>query len=160
MIQLLIKTAICISFYIIGAYATTDILRLLKGHPVSVRNSECFCESCGCKLTLRQQIPIFSYLSCHGKCKNCGHAISPGNFILEVLFTTVFILATVIADFRPVIWLFCVLFYEAVKLFCVIRRGKRGRELTKGLFFSLLGNAVNFSLVGVLFFFLTLVYQT
>lgn len=154
---MLIKTAIYISFYIIGAYATTDILRLLKGHPVSVGNSDCFCESCGCKLTLRQQIPIFSYLSSQGKCRNCGHPISPGNFILEVLFTTVFVLAAVITGFRPVIWPFCVLFYEAVKLFCIIRCGKRGRELARGLFFSLLGNAVNFSLVGVLFFFLALV---
>ena len=157
MIQLLIKTAICISFYIIGAYATTDILRLLKGHPVSVGNSDFFCESCGCKLTMRQQITIFSYMSSQGKCRNCGHPVSPGNFILEVLFTTVFVLAAVITGFRPVIWPFCVLFYEAVKLFCIIRYGKRGRELAKGLFFSLLGNAVNFSLVGVLLFFLALV---
>lgn len=157
MFQLLIKITICMAFYVIGAYATTDILRLLKGHPVSVGNNDCFCESCGCKLTLRQQIPVLSYLACGGKCKNCGHAISPGNFILEVLFTAVFILAAVIADFRPSVWLFCIVFYESVKLFCVIYRGKRGRELAKGMFLSLLGNAVNFSLVGVLFFFLTLV---
>lgn len=157
MLQLLIKTTICVSFYVIGAYATTDILRLLKGHPVSVGNSDCFCEFCGCRLTLRQQIPIFSYLFSRGKCRSCGHVISPGNFILEVLFTAVFILATVIVDFHPAVWLFCVIFYESVKLFCVIYRGKRGRELAKGLFISLLGNTVNFSLVGVLFFFLTLV---
>ena len=157
MLQLLIKATICIAFYVIGAYATTDILRLLEGHPVSVGNSDCFCESCGCKLTLRQQIPIFSYLSSRGKCINCGHAISPGNFVLEVLFTAVFILAAVITDFRPAVWFFCIVFYESVKLICVIYYGKRGRELAKGLLFSLFGNAVNFSLVGVLFFFLTLV---
>ena len=157
MLQCLITITICTAFYVVGAYATTDILRLLKGHPVSVENNHCFCESCGCRLTLRQQIPIFSYLASRGKCKNCGHAISPGNFILEVLFTTVFILAAVISDFRPAVWLFCVIFYESVKLFCIIYRGKRGRELAKGLLLSLLGNAVNFSLVGVLFFFLTLI---
>jgi len=157
MLQLLIKITICLSFYVIGAYATTDILRLLEGHPVSVGNSKCFCEACGCKLTLRQQIPIFSYLLSRGRCKSCGCPISPGNFILEVLFTAVFVLAAVITDFRPAVWLFCVMFYESVKLFCVIYRGKRGRTLAKGLLFSLMGNAVNFSLVGVLFFFLTLV---
>lgn len=157
MLQLLIRVTICISFYVVGAYATTDILRLLKGHPVSVGNSDCFCESCGCKLTLRQQIPIFSYLLSRGRCKNCGSAISPGNFIPEVLFTFIFTLAAVVTGFRPTVWVFCIIFYETVKLFCIIFFGKRGRELAKGLLFSLLGNAVNFSLVGILFFFHTLV---
>lgn len=153
MLLLFIRITICIAFFVVGAYATTDILRLLKGNPVSVGNTDCFCENCGCKLTLRQQIPIFSYLLSHGKCKECGHPISPGNFILELLFTSVFIAAAVIARFRPAVWLFCIIFYEAVKLICVIKFGKRGRELAKGLIYSLLGNIVNFSLVGALFFF-------
>ncbi len=157
MLQSSIEIVICMAFYVVGAYATTDILRLLKGHPVSVGNSDCFCESCGCKLTLRQQIPIFSYLFSRGRCRSCGHAIAPGNFILELLFTTVFILAAAITDFRPFIWILCVIFYESVKLGCVLHRGKRGRELAKGLLFSFLGNTVNFSLVGVLFYFHTLV---
>ncbi|MCM1218163.1 MAG: prepilin peptidase [Lachnospiraceae bacterium] len=157
MLQLLIRVTICMAFYVVGAYATTDILRLLKGHPVPIGDSSCFCESCGCKLTLRQQIPIFSYLLSHGKCRNCSHPISPGNFILEALFTSVFTLAAVMTGFRPAVWLFCVGFYESVKLFCVLLVGKRGRELAKGLLLSFLGNAVNFSLVGILFFFHTLV---
>ncbi len=157
MLQLLIRITICISFYVVGAYATTDILRLLKGHPVSVGNKDCFCESCGCKLTLRQQIPIFSYLFSRGRCGHCGNAISSGNFILEALFTVVFTFAAVITGFRPVVWIFCIIFYESVKLLCVVLFGKRGRELIQSLLFSLLGNAVNFSLVGILFFFHTLV---
>ena len=150
---LLIRVTICASFYVIGAYATTDILRLLKNNPVSVGNSQCFCESCGCKLTLRQQIPIFSYLFSRGTCTNCGHPISPGNFILELLFTTVFTAAAIITDFRPIVWPICIVFYESVKLLCVLIAGKRGKALAKGLVCSLLGNCVNFSLVGALFYF-------
>ena len=152
MLLLFIRITICMSFFVVGAYATTDILRLLKGNPVSVGKSDCFCENCGCKLTLRQQIPIFSYLLSGGKCKECGHPISPGNFILELLFTSVFTAAAIISRFRPAVWPLCIIFYEAVKVCCIIIYGKRGRELAKGLIYSLLGNIVNFSLVGVLFF--------
>lgn len=151
MLLFLVRFTICMAFYVIGAYATTDILRLLKNNPTEVGAADCFCENCGRKLSLREQIPIFAFLWSRGKCRSCGMPIPIGNFLFEVIFTTVFIFISLIADFAPAAWLFCILFYETVKFLCVWRCGKRGAALYRGLWQSLLGNLVNFSLLGILF---------
>lgn len=49
-------------FYIMGAYATTDILRLLKGSTVKVNAPDCYCPICHNKIALRDQLPIISYI--------------------------------------------------------------------------------------------------
>ncbi len=151
MLLLLVRLTICTAFYVIGAYATTDILRLLKGNSTRISASGCFCERCGRRLTLREQLPILAYLWNRGKCRGCGSPIPIENFLLEVFFTASFISAALWTGFSPAAWLFCVLFYEAVKLFCVVRWGKRGPLLISELCRSLLNNLVNFALLGALF---------
>lgn len=153
MAVIITKIFICISLYFISAYATTDILRLLKGSDITVQNKDCFCESCGSKIALYEQIPIFSFLLSRGKCRHCGAPISPGNFILEVLLTAVFYITVAVFHFSALSLIFCILFYELIKLVCILRWGKRGKILFKELLFSLLGNLVIFSLLGIFFFY-------
>ena len=60
-----LKSMIVFSFYILGAYATTDILRLLKGGKdteMEVSGRGCFCPVCSVEIYLYEQIPIFAYL--------------------------------------------------------------------------------------------------
>lgn len=150
---LFLQMMIFLSFYVLGAYATTDILRLLKGNETEISQPDCFCESCGCKIPLWEQVPIFSYLLCQGKCRRCGAAIVPGNFILEILFTLTFSMVSCLTHFSLLSFFFCILFYEGTKAFCIVRWGKRGKVLLKGILHSIPRNILNFALIGLLFFF-------
>jgi prepilin signal peptidase PulO-like enzyme (type II secretory pathway) len=63
MATMIIRTAIIMCFYIIGAYATTDIVRLLKGARLAVWTQSCYCPVCNNCIKLVEQIPIISYNS-------------------------------------------------------------------------------------------------
>ncbi len=64
----LVYFSIYFAFYILGAYATTDILRLLKGSTLYVNARDCYCPICHNRILLKDQIPLFSYLKNKGKC--------------------------------------------------------------------------------------------
>ena len=63
--QLILRIGICFTFYILGAYATTDILRLLKGSAVSVTAPDCYCPICHNKIALKEQLPIIQSTFCN-----------------------------------------------------------------------------------------------
>ena len=81
----IIHISIVFAFYIIGAFSTTDILRLLNGQTASVSDPYCYCPVCGNKIPLYDQIPIFSYFINHQKCRFCGSKIPPSELFLELL---------------------------------------------------------------------------
>ena len=87
---LIVHFFIIFAFYILSAYATTDILRLLKGSTLPVNSAHCYCPNCNSKIALKDQIPILSYFLNHGKCRVCGCKIPPNDFTssfsMECLF--------------------------------------------------------------------------
>lgn len=64
---LIVHFFIIFAFYILSAYATTDILRLLKGSTLPANSAHCYCPNCNSKIALKDQIPILSYFLNHGK---------------------------------------------------------------------------------------------
>ena len=126
---LIVHFFIIFAFYILSAYATTDILRLLKGSTLPVNSAHCYCPNCNSKIALKDQIPILSYFLNHGKCRVCGCKIPPND-----LFAL----------------------YEAVKCIFLFRHGKIEKEFGKNFLRSLLNNLLLFLFLAFPFALLTL----
>jgi leader peptidase (prepilin peptidase)/N-methyltransferase len=154
---LLVYFAIFFTFYILGAYSTTDILRLLKGATLPVNAPICCCPICNKTIALRDQLPIFSYLKNHGLCKNCGSRIPLSDLFLEIFL---FLLLSVIAITFRYSWIgygLCIFSYELTKIVFLIRFQKRENAFLKNLAVSLLNNICLF---GILAFFFSLKHLT
>lgn len=149
--RIFIEIAICVCFYFIGAYATTDILRLLKGNEQNVNKGGCMCPNCGYKIRLWDQIPIFSYLVHHGKCKNCKSPIPPANFYLEVAMFGYMTFISFFNDFGFWAYISCIIFYEGVKFCMILYKGKKEKDFEKNLISSIGMNVLIFALLGFLF---------
>ncbi len=149
--QFIIRIAICICFYFIGAYATTDILRLLKGNGQNVNKGGCVCSNCGYRIRLWDQIPIFSYLAHLGKCKNCKNPIPPENFYLEVAMFGYMTFISFLNNFGFWAYISCIVFYEGVKLCMILYKGGKEEDFKKNLESSIRMNILIFALLGFLF---------
>lgn len=148
----LIHFALFFTFYIIGAYSTTDILRLLKGCSVSMNAPDCYCPVCNKKLTFRDQIPIFSYLKHHGACSYCGSHIPFSNFGLELFLFVSFSLISYSFNFNWIAYFLCVILYQMTKISFLLIFGKRTVDFLKNILLSLINNLILFSLIAILFF--------
>lgn len=149
--QMMVYVAIILAFYVIGAYATTDILRLLKGNTLSVFSKDCFCPKCNQKISLKDQIPIFSYLMCKGKCRTCGNKIPKSDLVMEVFLFVTLTVVTVLFHFRYIAFVICVAVYEGLKVVCFLIFGVRKNEFGKNLFLSLLNNCLIWGMILILF---------
>ncbi len=140
-----------LAFYILGAYATTDILRLSTQQEKNVSDSKCYCPSCGHELTLLDQIPIFAFIFLGGKCRYCKTPIPKGNFTLELAVFLFMSVASTVLDFSVVAFIIDILFYEVLKHIAIIRTLNRKTTLVKELIASYLMNILLFAIVGFLF---------
>lgn len=138
------RVCILFAFYILSAYATTDILRLLKGSTLPVNSAHCYCPNCNSKIALKDQIPILSYFLNHGKCKSCGCKIPPNDLFLEIFFFLSFSAITVLFRFRWTAYFLCVALYEIVKCIFIIIHGRREKDFAKNLLCSLRNNLLLF----------------
>lgn len=146
-----IKIAICFIFYIIGAYATTDILRLLKGSSTQVNTPDCYCPICGRKIALKDQLPIFSYIKNHGRCVNCKSKIPISDLFLEIFLFVSLSAIAILLGFSWMAFLACLLIYEGTKVTFICIYGHREKAYAKNLFKSLANNVVIFLLLALLF---------
>ena len=144
-------TALFLAFYFIGAYATTDISRLLRGSERSVLTRDCFCPACGYTIPLKEQIPIFSYLKNRGRCRNCKAAIPFLDIFPECFLFPALSLIAILWSFSWKAYFASVLLYEGLKLFFILYRGPRKRNFFKSLMFSLFQNLLIFALLAVIF---------
>ena len=135
---------IFLTYYILAAYATTDILRLLKGSTLPVSSTSCYCPNCNQKISLRDQIPVFSYVINKGRCQNCGCKIPPNDLFLEIFFFLAFSAITVLFHFRWTAYFLCVVLYEAVKCIFIMIHGKREKDFSRNLLCSLRNNLLLF----------------
>ena len=148
---ILIHFAIFFVFYIIGAYATTDILRLLKGCSTSINAPDCYCPSCHCKISLRDQLPIVSYIKNHGACYHCKSPIPFSDLFLEIFLFLSLSGISFVLNYSWLAYFICLLFYELTKVAFLCRYGRREINFAKNLFLSIRNNLIIFSLVALLF---------
>ena len=149
---IIIDIFIIMSFYVTCAYGTTDILRLQKGSDASVGNGKCYCSHCHHEILLRDQIPIFSFLHCHGRCRYCKTPIPNENLIIEASVFFILSAIAIVGSFSiPSFWL-CVGAYESIKAIYLIRNGVTSSHFRRELLLSLLNNFFIFLLIGFLFF--------
>ncbi len=145
--NLLLKIAICVSYFAIGWTSTTDILRLTKGCSTPVHALRCYCDACGAEVPMRDQIPYYSYFHYGGKCKNCGAKIPVSNVLLELIVFLPMCVISALLDFSPrgVIWSF--VYYEGLKLAYLLVKGRRELRFFRELAASLTLNFLLFLLV-------------
>jgi len=141
-----------IIYFILGAYATTDVSRLLKGAVTSIYDPNCYCPSCGTKIPLRSQIPVISYLINRGKCSYCHHKITRTDILPEILLPLGFLSFSYILHFSFYAYLVCIGLFEGYKFLCLVYYGARTSGFLKNLVFSLLMNSLLFLLLGFFFF--------
>lgn len=149
--SILLHSAIFFAFYILGAYATTDILRLLRGAVLPVNAPECCCPRCHKRIALWDQLPIFAYLKNHGKCNNCGSSIPLSDLFLEIFLFAALSAAALLFDFSWTGFWLCVGLYETVKLLFILHFGKRENAFYKNLAFSLCNNIFLFCILAFFF---------
>ena len=148
----ILHAAIFLAFYIIGAFSTTDILRLLKGATVSVSCPDCFCPVCKNRLPLHDQIPVFSYFINRGACRFCGSKIPISELFSELFVFFTLSVISVLSRFSYAGFFACFLFYQLIKFIYLIRTGPRKDHFGKNLLSSLLHNIMLFGLLFFLFF--------
>ena len=149
--SLFIRFVICFTFYIIGAYATTDILRLLKGSVVSINAPDCYCPICRNKIALKDQLPIFAYIKNHGSCFHCKSPIPISDLFLEVFLFVSLSVISFLFHFSWTAYFLCVLFYLCTKMIFLLVYGQREYDFLKNLLLSFFNNIVIFSLLAFLF---------
>lgn len=142
---------IFLSFYILGGYSTTDILRLLKNASLSMNTPNCYCPICQHKIRLREQIPLFSYLKNKGQCPSCHCNIPPSEFLLELTIFLPLSFLSVLLRFSWFSYLLCIVYYELIKLIFIIHFKPRNTDFIKNLLLSLINNSVIFSMIAFLF---------
>lgn len=151
-----IRAAIIYSFCVLGAYATTDILRLLNGATMPVWKSSCYCLACKAKIRVIDQMPVFSYIRSGGRCRNCNSRIPLSELILEVIIIAGFTAAALWTDFSWKCFMLCMGAYEMLKIGCCFAFGIRKDGFAINFVCSLLINAI---LYGMIAFFFLLAYM-
>lgn len=145
------RFAIFFAFYIIGAYATTDILRLLNGAHAAVWNPDCYCPVCGKKIRLRDQLPMISYWLNHGSCRWCGSKIPFSDIFLEIFVFAAMSLTAILTKCSWAGFAACVCLYQFVKLSYMVKAGCRKDGFLKNIVASILSNLIIFSFTAFLF---------
>lgn len=149
----LIQIAIFFSYYIIGAYSTTDILRFTRFYNHTITDGKCFCPSCDHELKLIDQIPLISYIFQRGRCKYCGSKIPRREFLCELLIFLLSSIITFLFHFNYLAWILNGCIYQIIKICIIIKYGSREKCTLKNIISSLLFNLLEFSLLGVLYLF-------
>lgn len=148
----LIHICTIFALYILSAFSTTDILRLLCGCETSILSPSCFCPQCGRRILLRHQIPIVSYIRNKGSCRSCGSRIPKTELFLEAFLFTAMTLAAVLTRFSWTGFFLDLVLFELTKLCFLCRFGIRRTRFFQELCISLILNIIEFLLLAFLFF--------
>ena len=156
---LITKIALFLSFIVLGAYSTTDIIRLSSFGTSSINDGDCFCPVCLHKLRLRDQIPTLSYILNNGKCHFCGSSIPKSDFFLEIIIYLGCILISLLTGFSTLSFILTIIYYESVKLIYVIKFRKRKDRFLTNLCLSILINLIMFTLIFFIFMMINIVSE-
>ena len=136
--RIILMVSFFLAYFMMGGLATTNILRLTSGNQLPVRSSRCVCDHCGVAITPFYQLPIISYVICHGRCRNCKINLPVGALLLEifVLLGMFGISAVLSFSFWGVTLSF--LYYEIVRNIMIIKKGRRENAFVKQYIISVL----------------------
>lgn len=129
--MVIIKIGICLSYFIIGGLATTNIMRLLKGSELPVLSSDCHCDNCGMTITPLNQMPIVSYIACHGHCRKCKIKLPTDALILEIVVFIGMSLISFAGNFSMLSVVFSFLYYEFIRIVYLFKYGHREKLFIK-----------------------------
>lgn len=149
---ILTRLAIILSYFVLGAYSTTDIIRLLKGSTTPMMTADCYCPVCNSKIRLIDQVPTIAYLLNHGRCRSCKTRIPKNDFILEIIVYSGCIILAVVLNFSWISFFLMIVYYETVKILFLIKNGVREKDFIKNLVISLSSNLILFVLIFALFY--------
>lgn len=125
----------------VGSFLGVLADRLPRGQDIVWDRSAC--RRCGTQLTLRDLVPVVSYLWLGGKCRHCGGAIAPWVLYLEIAATGAAILAVIAAPTPGLAWIWAVwLWLLLVLAVCDLTRFRLPDPLTLALFVVALSLAV------------------
>lgn len=99
----MLQLFLCVYFVVVGltlgSFYNVVGMRVVAGQSIITPPSHC--TSCGRRLTIRDLVPVFSWLFLRGRCRTCGAKISPLYPIIEaatgLLFVGSFLHATSLA---------------------------------------------------------------
>ncbi|KQM98192.1 prepilin peptidase [Sphingomonas sp. Leaf25] len=80
---------------VFGSFIGALAIRWPAGRSVAAGRSAC--DGCGRTLRPVELVPIVSFLALRGRCRTCGDAIAPGQFVAEVLGAAIGIVAGLVA---------------------------------------------------------------
>ena len=72
-----------------GSFLNCAAWRIVHGE--SVLRGRSHCDACGHVLTVRDLIPVVSYLAAHGRCRYCGAKLSRRHVLAEAVSALVFV---------------------------------------------------------------------
>ncbi len=97
-------TIVCFIFgAVLGSFYNVVGYRLPRGESLISPSSHC--TSCNHKLNVLDLFPIFSYVFLRGKCRYCGHKVSPFYLIFETLTGILFAIVYNIFGFSIDFWI-------------------------------------------------------
>ncbi len=148
----IIYISIIIASYIVSAYATTDISRLVSDSYQKYFTFDCYCPACNHKLSAADQLPIFSFYINGGKCKYCKSPIPKIDHILEVGIFLFFTFVNTIFKYSFTALLINVVAYEILKVTIILIKRPRKSHFICSVVVSLISNIIIFCFLG--FFYL------
>ncbi len=150
----IIYISIIIASYIVSAYATTDISRLVSDSYQKYFTFDCYCPSCNHKLSAADQLPIFSFYINGGRCKYCKSPIPRMDHNLEVGIFLFFTFVNTIFKYSFTALLINVVAYEILKVTIILIKRPRKIRFVRSAIISLFSNIFIFGFLG--FFYLLL----
>ncbi len=135
------------SYYAIGALATTNIMRLLKGATSRQNDIHCVCGNCNHIIPVYRQIPVVSYLISHGECRYCGSKIPIMNTMLEITVFIIMSVITAIFKYSPLGVLMSFLAYELIRVFMLVKYGHRTDRFVREYLIAVMYVVINLGLV-------------
>jgi leader peptidase (prepilin peptidase)/N-methyltransferase len=83
----------------IGSFLNVLVHRVPRGESIVAPRSRC--PACGTPLTVRDNVPLLSWVLLRGRCRHCGAPISPRYPALELGTATVFVAVVAARGFDP-----------------------------------------------------------
>lgn len=97
-----------------GSFLGVLIRRLPRGERVALDRSRC--ENCERVLSIRDLVPIASYLALRGRCRSCAARIVPFHISIELVAVAVAAVVASVAPDTPTLWCGCVLGWALLAL--------------------------------------------
>ncbi len=105
------RVLIEIIFFAIGAsiFSFLNVVIYRLPRHMQFTEGKSMCTSCGHELTMKDMIPIISWISLRGKCRYCGAPVSSRYMVVELLGGISIVVCTMIFGIKPIAFVFFLL---------------------------------------------------